>query len=65
MANRVFTGLGFNISQEFKGISKAVLDIKAKQLILSEDGGVTAAETINSWAGADLREALEAIAAVT
>ena len=45
----MFTGLGFNISQEFKHISKAVLDIKAKQLNFTENGGITAAEAINSW----------------
>ena len=49
MANRMFTGIGFHVQEEFKKISKATLDIKVKRLNFSEDGGRAAAEAINSW----------------
>ena len=45
----MFTGIGFNVKDEFKKISRATLDIKVKQLNFTEDGGMPAAKTINSW----------------
>ena len=49
LANRMFTGTGFNVSEEFKKISKATLHIKVKQLNFTDDQGRPAAEAINSW----------------
>ena len=49
VANRMFTGLGFNVKDEFKSIARATLDVKVKQLDFTEDGGRPAAGVINSW----------------
>ena len=49
MANRLFTQEGLNISAEFGNITKAVLDIKVKQLDFADEGGRHAADLINSW----------------
>ena len=45
----MFTGIGFNVKNDFKKVSRATLDIKVKQLNFIEDGGRRAAEIINSW----------------
>ena len=45
----MFTGLGFNVKQEFKNISRATLNIKVEQLDFTEGLGRPAAESINSW----------------
>ena len=45
----MFTGLGFNVKDDFKKISRTTLNIKVKQLDFTEDGGRPAAEAINSW----------------
>ena len=49
MASRMFTGLGFNVKDDFKIFSTVTLDIKIQQLNFTEHGGRPAAETINFW----------------
>ena len=49
VVNRMFTGIGFNVKEEFKKVSRATLGIKVKQLNFTENQGRSAAEVINSW----------------
>ena len=49
MANRLYTRTGFNVKEKFRNISKAVLDIKVKQVDFAKGEGNRAADAINSW----------------